>query len=211
LLDGAERLTGELLTAVDGCPDFVQAFSDWARLPPNALAECKFRCILPGHEERRPSANLWRDRRGLYVYRDHHARQGRGSYCLAEVYAALISGAVRPIRAPELSRWKLRALAQFGFLPLASAELPELPAGASHSAKAAREGVKLLFAVRRLTEGDDITPFTRSFAHAWCGINEAEAAGAIAQLRKHGVIVKVGERPSSSGRAMNVYKPGEAR
>jgi hypothetical protein len=210
LFAGATGLTGDVLTAVDGCDDFVDAFIERAGLPSNARAGSLFKCILPRHKEHKPSANLWRNPQGLWIYKDHHRRSGHGSYCLADVYASLVSGSMRRIRPPELARWKLRALVEFGFLPLANVELPELPTVASDAAKAAREGVRLLFAVRRLTEQEDVTPFTSAFAAAWCPIDPSTAAGAITQLRKHGVIVKVGEAGSGRG-TMNLYAPGKLR
>lgn len=57
-------------------------------VPPGKL----FLCILPGHEERHPSASWWVAQDGRVLYRDWHMRDGREWYGLAEVWRAVTTG-----------------------------------------------------------------------------------------------------------------------
>jgi len=64
-----------------------------------------FRCILPGHQEKHPSANFVRGEGGVIFYHDWHQRQGQEWYTLGEVFAALVSGQVKKLRPVENARW----------------------------------------------------------------------------------------------------------
>lgn len=64
-----------------------------------------FRCILPRHEEKHPSANFVRGEGGVIFYHDWHQRQGQEWYTLGEVFAALVSGQVKKLRPVENARW----------------------------------------------------------------------------------------------------------
>lgn len=64
-----------------------------------------FRCILPGHQERHPSANFVRGEGGLIFYHDWHMRSGFEWLTLGEVYHALVSGQVRKLKPVENARW----------------------------------------------------------------------------------------------------------
>src|SRR5262249_51223089 len=79
----------------------------------------KFCCVLPGHAERHPSANLWRGEDGLVVYRDLHAAKHTApghnplrALTLTEVFAAQRFGKVQRLRGMHHRIWKLRLLAE---------------------------------------------------------------------------------------------------
>lgn len=170
----------------------------------------RFPCVLPGHDGASPDANLWRDRnRGVWIYRDHHqATEGRKAYALAEIYAAAVSGRVARRGRSELARWKLRALAELGFVDLPRVDLPPLRPGASPEAAAAREGVELLFAVRRIADpGDAAAPISRRFLADWCGMWPDEAERAKRELIAGAVIEKDGVTSCRFG-PMSTWRPG---
>jgi len=57
-----------------------------------------FRCILPEHEERNPSAAWWQDERGRFIYHDfHHSLEGYRLFSVLEVHRALRTGEVRKL------------------------------------------------------------------------------------------------------------------
>jgi len=57
-----------------------------------------FRCILPKHEERNPSAAWWQDERGRLIYHDfHHSLEGYRLFSVLEVHHALRTGEVRKL------------------------------------------------------------------------------------------------------------------
>ena len=61
-----------------------------------------FRCILPEHEERNPSAAWWRDERGRLIYHDFHERtEGCRLFSVLEVQYALRTGEVRKLSPRE--------------------------------------------------------------------------------------------------------------
>ncbi|RLC72836.1 MAG: hypothetical protein DRI26_02145 [Chloroflexi bacterium] len=64
-----------------------------------------FRCILPEHEERNPSAAWWRDGRGRLIYHDfHHGIEGYRLFSLLEVHHALRTGEVQKLSPREEAR-----------------------------------------------------------------------------------------------------------
>jgi hypothetical protein len=162
-----------------------------------------FCCVLPGHEERNPSASLWRDRSEAVVYRDWHRRSDRQCWQLSEVFAAIVSGDCCELNPPELSRWKLRLLHEAGYLQLARVPRPPLPAHAHRSMENAWEGFLLLLGCRWVNEPGEPTPYTVRFAARWCGLSVGQASRAIRWLRTEGFLVEVGRT-----RRMPLYLPG---
>jgi hypothetical protein len=172
-------------------------------IPPRTIGS-GFRCILPGHAERRPSASLYREpRQGWIVYCDWHTRSW---YVLAEVYAAVKSGSVRKLRGPELARWKLRLLVETGRLTPETVPLPPLPADAPQAARRVYKGFRLLFDCRSTTERPGPAPFTRDFGSAWCGVGPTTFETGKGWLIENGLIKKAGVY----GR-MTLWLPGDGR
>lgn len=219
LVSRPEELRGERLVALDACDEFVEAFCDHLDLPApreGARASDNFRC--PVHDEWHASANLWRDERGIWVMRCHHHRDpDRESFCLAEVYAAHVSGdreiwrwlkdGRRGLPSPALAYWHRRMLVDFGLVDCPEIELAPLPPTASANARSFREGLALLLQVRALTEpADEPFPCTKGFMAGWTGLTKWQAERAKVYLLDHGILVKVG-----SHHRMNLYRAGTAR
>ena len=207
--------------------DLVARASDPAFLPlamnqlgiPNVTVGRAFRCILPGHNERSPSAALWRNPdTGEVRYHDFHRVEGEW-YSLADVRAALGYGHVVTLSKSELVTWTTRLLVETGFVQSFTVPLPPLPAGSTLDTKKVYDGLRLLFGSRWLHTPGEPAPFTWKFARAWCGVPEHRAGAAIKVLIKREVIVKAGahrrngtgdEAPDKSGprREMTLFLPG---
>lgn len=79
-----------------------------------------FLCLLPGHDERNPSAALWRNDSGEIIFRDWHERDGKEWYLLANVYA-LWSSKKRGMHFYDddeewVDNWWARALYESGYV-----------------------------------------------------------------------------------------------
>jgi hypothetical protein len=74
-----------------------------------------FKCILPGHEERKPSAAFYKTGDGRIMYHDFHQRDGEEWLTLGEVYRAVVTGEVRKLRPVDSSRWLCRLALRLGF------------------------------------------------------------------------------------------------
>lgn len=76
-----------------------------------------FRCILPGHNERRPSAAFWQAHNGTIVYHCFHSsKHGTPEFLtLAETYAAVCTGRVLKLRPVEAARWLAALALRLGF------------------------------------------------------------------------------------------------
>jgi hypothetical protein len=80
---------------------------------PTARVGQGFLCILPNHDERRPSASLhWDPKTGALMYRGWHARSGVEWYTLPDVRASLACGQVMRLRGPSVATWQLRLLVE---------------------------------------------------------------------------------------------------
>jgi hypothetical protein len=168
-----------------------------------------FRCVIPGHDDQRPSASIYRGDDGVWRYRDWHSRNGREWWALAEVRFAQVTGHLTRLEdAPTLARWWRRLFAEAGVIDLAAVAVPSLPPGAPAHVERVRGGFELLVQVRESRDAGEPMPFARRFAADWCGVSERQAREGIAELKRLGIIKKVGEHPSGHGQPMHLYRPG---
>lgn len=154
-----------------------------------------FLCPLPGHEERHPSAAIWRMPDGAIRFCDFHRRSGRKWFVLSEVYASFKIGKVVTLKKGERAAWFLRGLVETGFLELPKLEFPELPVDARPIVRDVYEGFKLRMALGRLYDPDqDFTqPYSWRFAAKWCGWSERHTGTAITWLAENGYLQVVRE------------------
>ncbi|NPV70419.1 MAG: hypothetical protein HPY55_07230 [Firmicutes bacterium] len=75
-----------------------------------------FRCILPGHEERKPSAEFYVGDNGTVVYHDWHAsKHGTPEFLtLGEMYHAIATGRIAKLRPVDSARWLARLALRLG-------------------------------------------------------------------------------------------------
>lgn len=169
-----------------------------------------FRCVLPGHEERRPSAALWRTDAGLLLYHDfHRASDGREWYGLPDVLAARAYGTVTTLRASELVAWSLRLIVDAGYVRPVPVTLPPLPPEASKTTRRVYDGVVRLLGCRWLHTPDTPAPLAYRFLAAWCGVSKTAVASALADLRKWDVIQPTGKCPGAYGKPTTLFLPGK--
>lgn len=148
-----------------------------------------FRCILPGHDERSPSASLIRSRKtDLIRYRDWHVVDGTEWYSLAEVYAAIRTNRVQELSAGEALAWLVRLYIDAGVIEPARVSLRPLPKNAKTTERKVWKGFRDLLAVKYLYRPGEPTMFTRGFASRWSGVGERQAAAAISSLVKRGIL-----------------------
>lgn len=188
---------------------------------PNNGRGKSFRCILPGHEERKPSASIYRLQSDVFVYHDWHGADGAEWYYLGEVYASQQTGRVQRFRAghdttnpqqerirPELIQWSLRLLIEAGVAKPAPVKALELPASMPKSVHKVYDGFIRLLECKWMHTTDRPTAFSWRFAADWCGVNERTANKAIKTLLSTGYIQIVGQVPSSYGKSIAVFLPG---
>jgi hypothetical protein len=169
-----------------------------------------FRCVL--HPERSPSAHLYSDEKGHYMYACFHGRDERWIRPLPEVYYVQKTGNTsEKLKGPTLATWALRLLAEAGVLqPVDDVGLPDLKVGSDGERKV-YEGLKLLFSVRWTYSPGEPTPFSWRFAEDWCGVAQATAGKAIQRFLKLGIIHAAGKHkhtmlflPGSGKRAVRI-------
>jgi Bifunctional DNA primase/polymerase, N-terminal len=179
------------LRAWDGNDDFVLRVVRLLRIPEVPLGST-FLCILPGHRETHPSASLYREpQHGTIVYRDWH--HDNRVYTLAEVYAARVTGQIRPLQSLEYAVWKLRLLIETGLLKPAQVDLPPLPPDAPPHVHTYWDGYRLLLACRWITKPGEPVTYTRQFAVRWCGLTASQAERAKQWLIEHGLLISAGK------------------
>jgi hypothetical protein len=164
-----------------------------------------FRCVL--HSERNPSAHLFQDDEGRFMYACFHARDDLSFRPLPEVYYAQKTGnRTEKLKGPTFATWALRLLAEAGVLqPLDDVGLPELKV-ASDGERKVYEGLKLLFSVRWTYSPGEPTPFSWRFAEGWCGVAQATAGRAIQRFLKIGII-----HPAGKHKKTMLFLPGRGR
>jgi len=172
----------------------------------------KFCCILPGHEERHPSASIGQQADGAVVYRDWHApkRGGPQWWTLGEVFAAKVTGQLRELRGrPEHAVWVLRLAIEAGVLEPAKVEAPEPPDDLSPVARKVYEGFLYLLRCKWTYEPAAPTTFSWRFAAGWCGgLGEWQVRTAMRELLQRGLIRVVGQYKGAYGRMQALFMPG---
>jgi hypothetical protein len=203
----------------------VKAISAVLGIPRGTHMGMPFRCVLPNHKEKHPSASLWTNSQGVIVYRDWHRRNTVDVYTLPTVYFVRTigkipkprdyrrsikkgGGTVRTInlRGPKHAVWSLRLLVEVGLLQPLHIDLPDLPEPSLESTRKVYEGFRRLLACKWTYGPGEPTPFARDFAAEWCGVSPVTAGEAIKRLVALGII-----RPTGSDKGMTLYLPGPTR
>lgn len=136
-----------------------------------------------GDEPAGREAKFWFDHRGRWVYNPTERDVfGRRTYSLAEVYAAAVSGWLRPIPGPQQAYWKLRALIELGFVRIKMIPAPRRSASAE--GQAVLNGIWLMFSIRAALGGEVSAPFGRDFVVAWSGLSRGHPLDAHEKRRE---------------------------
>lgn len=148
-----------------------------------------FRCPLPGHTDRHPSAALWRQPDGTIGFHDFHQASGPAWFSLAEMYASCRAGRVMKLRPGEKAAWLIRGLAEAGLLKTPRILAPKLPKAAPPVVRAVYAGFQRLLEYRAVYNADqEGAPFAWGFASAWCGKGERHTGEAIKWLIARGYL-----------------------
>jgi hypothetical protein len=126
----------------------------------------------------------------LLVRREWPVASEPKSLCLAEAFAVATTQRVRRMRAPELSRWKWRALLEAGLVERPDVRLAALPEDASAAATATWRAIDLLL-VARVLSGDAPTapmPLVAPFLAGWGQLPEQTVRAGKLELEKRGFI-----------------------
>jgi len=165
-------------------------------------------CVLADHEDRRPSAGLFRHDSGAWRYRCH----GCGRHLsLARLGAAVMSGTADGSDAmpgPVAARWLARLWHEAGVRPVPMPTVAP-PRGCSPAARTLAAGFGLLSGLRAVEENDaGLIPFTARFAAAWCALDVDEAKAGLRELRELGWLIADG--PSRWGVGYLYRRPAPA-
>jgi hypothetical protein len=170
----------------------------------------KFRCILPGHAEMRPSASI---DRASYIYRDWHrcSKTGVPWYTLAEVFASMESERIVLLREEGpvwRRRWWDRLAFKSGVLELTVPVPPAVPETLTEDQKRVAYLFGVLLAVNWLRHPDEPVAFSARFAASWCGLSVSTAHRAINRLRTLDVLRRQ-EQVKTSSYDANTYLFGD--
>lgn len=175
-----------------------------------------FRCVLPGHEERNPSAELLLNRNGMFIYHDWHKRSGSKNewMTLPEVYASRINGRVVRLRRTKWRVWAVRLLVDAGILAAAPVKTPDLPVSPDPNVQRVWDGFIRLLACKGLLFPPDglTTTYTWNFVAEWCGISWREGRDAMAKLLAWKMIQDAGKEPmhiAGKAREVTLFRPGK--
>lgn len=156
-----------------------------------------FRCPLPGHHDRKPSAALWRQDGKPVALHDFHVASGTVWWPLPDVFAALTTGETRTLKAAERETWWLRGLYEAGFIEPPTMHATKVDASAPPAAKKLHEGFALLLGLRAFHDASQTAaPYAWDFARGWSGLrSNSEVQRGMKWLleRRYLVIVRRGQ------------------
>lgn len=206
-IGGKDTRANSAVSALLRDPDALARALPLLSIPPTALSGKSFRCVLPGHQEKSPSASL---NPQTLAYTDWHSRDGRDTYSWGEIYASQAAGVIRefPSGSALMGIWAARLAFDAGLLPLDPPELP-LPQELTRAQRSVAAGFSLAFALNQLTHPQDpAITYSADFAALWCGISRRTAVDGIKHLRESGTIKAIGQVRARNGHLANRYIPG---
>jgi hypothetical protein len=201
-------LQGEELEALDGDREFARFVVEKANL---RFRQDEPQTLVLG--ETSIVVRLWVDESNHYVIRPvapavDQAFPGTGTRALklGQLYASIVAGRLYRPTGPSLARWKRRALAEMGVVPLPTVRLVALPDDAPSYVHDAWEGIGLLVAVRRLVDPEErVLPLCRSFMPLWCGCDGPTWRRSIYWLERNEYVGRAGHEDVGEGKPMTLW------
>jgi hypothetical protein len=130
----------------------------------------------------------------------------RSPLCLAEVYAIVVTGAVREFKKPELAHFKVRAVLDAGLWSRPDVALAPLPENAPASAAATWRLVREVLEVRDAQgRGGQPVPLSAPWLAALCGIERSTVEAGKRWLARHGFITHVADAEGSFGHPLKLW------
>jgi len=201
----AGSLTGEIIKGYFSDEECVPKIMRYLGVPPDSRLD-SFCDILPNEKpDRNPSAGLYRNGPGEeFIY---HSWRTSERIVLSAVHASLRYGTIKRLRIkdsagqyhlrPEATVWAIQLLVENGLakkVAVPHKPLPhDLPWHAPSGVSTVYDGFISLLGCKWLYEHEAATPFTRDFAHAWCGVGDRQAGLAVHWLEQNGYIVATGK------------------
>ena len=150
-----------------------------------------FKCPLPGHEETKPSAALYRMNDGIIALKDFH--KDNACWLLPDVYASFITGKTVKLEGASRIVWWLRCLDDLGYIKRPAMHAHKLPDDALISVKKLYDGLKYLLELRTLYNPEQVgAPFSWRFAQSWCDIGSPNTVEkAMKYLLERGYVYQV--------------------
>jgi hypothetical protein len=183
---------GEGLRLLFQRPDVALACARGLGVPTTRVGQ-GFLCVLPGHEERHPSASLhWDPKTGALQYRDWHARSGVDWYTLSDVRASRAFRQAVRLRGPSVATWQLRLLVEAGILEPYPVPARALPLEVRPAVRKVYEGFLFLLGCKWWHTPQAPTTFSWRLAAAWCGLGQRHVGEAMHWLLAHGFVRQVG-------------------
>ncbi|MDQ2796020.1 MAG: bifunctional DNA primase/polymerase, partial [Actinomycetota bacterium] len=133
-----------------------------------------FRCLVPGHADRRASATLFRGDDGRWLYRCH--TKCNVTLTMAELHATVTAGKLVRLgkKKPSIAAWLWRAWHEAGIDPVVVPELDLQWIGDLTPAdRRYAEGFTLLKALRDHHGDLDDAPYALDFAGDWCRLSRS--------------------------------------
>ena len=200
-------LDGDALAKFDADPVLAQFVVEKAGLA--FVVGQEQRWTLPESEAAIP-ITLWIDNYGHYVIDIIEGWvKNRTTLSLMEIYAFTIIGARRTLKAPELARYKRRAMLHVGILT-GPPPLPALPENATADAHATWEVVQELRRIRRVLDASgwpieppgEPMPLTCAFLADFSDpkVDAKTIRRGLSWLGKHSFILRAGSNPSQGPR-----------
>jgi CRP-like cAMP-binding protein len=174
-------------------------------IPESQTERGGFLCVL--HKEQHPSAHLFQDNRGRFIYTCFH-RSGRRVRPLPEVYyVQKTDNTDEQLKGPTFAVWALRLLAEAGVLqPLDDVGFPPLEGNVTDGLRKVYDGLRLLFSLRWTYSAGEAAPVSWRFAAEWCGVSQATAGKAMHELLRLGVIHAAGKHKN-----ITLFLPGRGK
>jgi len=165
--------------------------------------------LCPLHNERHPSAALYYDEQGGYVWlHDFHHRDGRTGVSIGELDIYQRTGTL--VKLPRVSQatFTLKVFADLDIIE--PVDLPlccVLPETVPPYVTKVFEMFRYKQAVRWTCYPPTATPYTRWFVQQWTGLSEWKARTALDYLTSNRYLVEV-ERDKKTGAPLFVYRQG---
>ncbi|HLY21140.1 MAG TPA: bifunctional DNA primase/polymerase [bacterium] len=213
-LKGAGKEAGEILREMATCEAALPFVAPVLGLPDGITLGSSFCCPLPKHDEWHPSAQIYRGDNGVIGLRDWHRKGMKPFYSLPEVHAAIRTGGTRwdgisKSNAPLLVFWSMDLYERAGLLKVSRDILRAAPEDWPWYAKAVREEVDRLFALRWHKDGGAPAPMTWDLLSALGNLPiDLVRSAMCGYLLKFGFVEKVGEHTGRFGHTLALFMPG---
>jgi hypothetical protein len=213
-LKGSNQKAGEILRAIAMHEDTLPFVAPVLGLPDDITLGSSICCVLPGHDEWHPSAQIYRGDNGVIGLMDWHRKGMKPFYAMPEVNAAIRTGGKRwdgisKSNSPLLVFWSMDLYERSGLLKVSRNILLSAPEDWPWYARAVRDEVDRLFALRWYKDGGASAPMSWDLLSALGNLPVGLVRTAMCgYLLKFGLLVKVRSHKGKFGQTLTLFMPG---